>query len=127
MNTTPETKSPGSLDRATIDQLRSLAEQTTPALFAEILSTLRDDVLKYLAAMHMAVTQNNAVALGRSAHALKGAGLNTGALVLAGLSARLESTAGAGSLAEAPALLAQLESEIQRVRADIDLELAGIS
>lgn len=124
MTTTPAPNTSGSLDWTTIGRLRTLAAETMPELFGEILETFRDDAVKYLAAIQDAMAQNDPVTLGRTAHALKGAGLNTGALTLAGLSARIETAAEAGGLAMVPPLLAQLESEIHRVRADIELELA---
>lgn len=85
----------------------------------------RDDAAKYLTAIRQALQENDATALQRSAHALKGASMNTGALALGALGARLESAAEGGDLGGAAPVVTELEAEIQRVNADIALELSA--
>jgi HPt (histidine-containing phosphotransfer) domain-containing protein len=121
----PNTAPRRSLDPEALARLRELSRDVDPGLFNEILTAFRDDLGKYLTAMQFAVAGKNAEALERSAHAMKGASMNTGALALGALSARIEEAAANGGLAVASILLAELAAEIQRVQADIALELSA--
>jgi HPt (histidine-containing phosphotransfer) domain-containing protein len=113
------------LDPETVARIRELSKDVDPALFTEVLTTFRDDLGKYLTAMQFAIAGKNAEALERSAHAMKGASLNTGALALGALSARMEEIAAKGGLTVASILMAELAAEIQRVQEDIRLELSA--
>jgi two-component system sensor histidine kinase/response regulator len=116
---------PKSLDPEVLAGLRELSRDVDPGLFNEILIAFRDDMGKYLTAMQFAIAGKNAHALERSAHAMKGASMNTGAMALGALSARIEEAASQGGLAVAAILLPELATEIQRVQADIALELSA--
>lgn len=61
-------------------------------------------------------------ALGRAAHTLKGSSLNVGAKPLAELCARLEELGKAGDLTGAGDLVAQVQTEWERVTAALDAE-----
>lgn len=115
----------GALDRDAVARLRDLARDVDPAIFAEILTTFRDDAQKYLSAIQQALAANDAGAVERSAHAMKGASMNTGALTLGGLSARMEDAAKARNATVVGALLLEMQAEINRVNADIALELSA--
>jgi PAS domain S-box-containing protein len=130
--TTPQAERPGvpravtpsgALDWAALDRLRTLAQQTTPTLFARVLDAFRTDAAKYLGVLEDAAARNDRVSLQRTAHALKGASLNVGATTMAEVSRRIETMEEAGGLADIAPLLAQLESEFQRVKAEIESEL----
>jgi HPt (histidine-containing phosphotransfer) domain-containing protein len=123
MPTPTAPNSTASLDREVLARLRSLAQDTDPTLYAEILGTYRDDVAKYLSEIRQSLADRNAEALHRHAHAMKGASLNTGAVTLAGICAGVEGAAETGDLNAASALVPVLEQEIHRVQADIALEL----
>ncbi len=115
----------GSLDRATIEKLRTLARATTPGLLAQVLEST--DATTRLAALADAATRNDAVSLRQTAHALRGASLNVGATTMAEVSRRIEVVEEAGDLVGAAVLplLAQLEREFQRIKAEIAAELRG--
>lgn len=115
----------GSLDRTTVERLRTLAQDTDPGLLAEIFGAYLADATRYASEIHKALAEKNAGPLQHNAHALKGASMNTGALTLAGISARVEDAAESGDLAAVQGLLPELDAEIQRVRADIALELSA--
>jgi two-component system, sensor histidine kinase and response regulator len=122
----PDTRpSSASLDAQTLARLRSLAQDTDPTLFAEILGTYSRDVEKYLAALQKALGENDAATIEHNAHALKGASINTGALALAGISGLVEAAAGRAELTALPTLFKELEDEIRRVQNDIGLELSA--
>jgi HPt (histidine-containing phosphotransfer) domain-containing protein len=114
-----------SLDPEVIASLRDLTRDVGPELFTEILATFRDDLSKYVSGIQQGLRQSDACAVKDNAHAMKGASVNTGALALGGISARVEAAAESGDLATVSGLLAELEAEIDRVRADIALELLG--
>jgi HPt (histidine-containing phosphotransfer) domain-containing protein len=106
-------------------RLRELARDIDAGLFTEILTTFRDDVGTYLAAVKRALEENDAAGVKRGAHAMKGASLNTGALRLESLSARMEETAQAADAPIMRSLLPELEAEVKRVQAEIALELSA--
>ena len=121
---TPRAVAPSAaLDRAVLEKLRTLSRATTPALFARVVEAFRTDAAKYLVALEDAAARDDRVSLGRTAHALKGASLNVGATTMAHLSRQLETVEEAGGLTAVPSLLAQLESEFQRVQAELEREL----
>ena len=114
-----------SLDPGALANLRELARDVDPGLFIDILTTFRDDMGKYMAEMQRAIAAGDAVGVKRSAHAIKGASMNTGALSLGGLSAQMEDAA---EVVNGPVILGlwpQLVAEAQRVQADIALELSA--
>jgi len=113
----------GALDRAAIAQLRTLAQQTTPALFSRVLEAFLGDAPRYLIDLHAANTRRDPAGLAQAAHALKGASLNVGARTMAEMSRQLETVKETGDLTETAALLAQLESEFQHVEAELGREL----
>jgi HPt (histidine-containing phosphotransfer) domain-containing protein len=125
MNAPANAPLPVPLDRETIERLRNLAQETDPSLFADILHTFCNDVAQYLEAMRQAISQGDVASLKHTAHAVKGASMNTGALSLANISASMEDAALTGNFAIVPGLLVGLEREFQRVAAGIALELSG--
>ena len=114
---------PAGLDRAALEKLRTLAQATTPALFAQVLEAFRTDAATYLAALQDAAARNDRVSLRRTGHALKGASLNAGATAMAEISRRIETADEAGGGVDVAPLLVQLESEFHAVQAGIAWEL----
>jgi HPt (histidine-containing phosphotransfer) domain-containing protein len=110
---------PAALDPAAIEGLRTLARASTPGLFVQIMEAFRLDAATYLIALRDAAARDDRVGLGRTAHALKGASLNVGATATAEMCRRIEAAKETGGLADITSLLAQLESECQRVKTEI--------
>jgi HPt (histidine-containing phosphotransfer) domain-containing protein len=106
-------------------RLRELARDVDASLFAEILTTFRDDLEKYVTGMQRAFSVSDADGLKREAHAMKGASMNTGAIKLGLLSSRMEEAAAAVDVPLICSLLPELEAEARRVQADIALELSA--
>ncbi len=125
MNKTSPVPLHAPFDPEAIERLRTLARETDPSLFGEILSTFREDVASYLTTLRQALFEQDSKTLEYTAHAMKGASMNTGAMALAGLSAKVEDAAEAGGLSLVPSLLVEMEQEIKRVQADIALELSA--
>jgi len=84
-------------------------------LLAELLGIFAADGAGHLRALHEAMAASDAAALMRTAHTLKGSLLVLGAGTAAALAGELEALGRDGRLEGAPAVLAALEPELQRV------------
>jgi HPt (histidine-containing phosphotransfer) domain-containing protein len=71
------------------------------------------------------VEKNDAGALERTAHTLKGSSSNMGATRMAAVCAELEEAGASGDLGRAPGLLARLEEEFGRVRPALEAEASS--
>jgi HPt (histidine-containing phosphotransfer) domain-containing protein len=92
-----------------------------PAVIDAFLATLTD----LGAAVRTAAGAGEREGLGQTAHRLRGASANIGANPLAAVCAEIETLASQGDLAGVtPALLDQLDLEVERVRAALSSELA---
>ena len=109
------------LNRTILERLRALAQATSPALFAQVVDAFLADASVHVAALQDAAARHERERLGRTAHALRGASLNIGATGMARVTQQLE--AGTGGWEAVPPLLAELEMGLERVRAEIELEL----
>jgi len=79
-------------------------------LIEDFLHTTRDDIT----ALRSAIADNDAAAVAREAHRIKGASGLVGAAALAAVAARIEAACQAGNLATAQAQLHELETEVAR-------------
>lgn len=86
------------------------------AFLSEMIDEYFDDTPKLLAAMRQALQANDAVALRRSAHTLKSNSANFGALTLSTQCKELEELGRTDSLSNAPELVAQIETEYEKVK-----------
>jgi HPt (histidine-containing phosphotransfer) domain-containing protein len=77
-------------------------------LIEDFLNTTHDDIT----ALHRALARNDAAAVAREAHRIKGASGLVGATALASAAARIEATGQSGNLAAAPAELRDLETQV---------------
>jgi two-component system sensor histidine kinase/response regulator len=81
----------------------------------EIIADFLADVPQLIEALKQAVESGDHVGVRRQAHTLKGASANVGAQALRVLSARLEESAAAGSLENAPGLARDLQRSFARL------------
>jgi HPt (histidine-containing phosphotransfer) domain-containing protein len=95
-------------------------------LVGTLIALFLDEAPRRLAALWEAAEREEAHALEREAHTLKGSCANFGARRLAGLCEQLEALGRAHDLASAADALAQLEVEFERVRAALGAELAQV-
>jgi CheY-like chemotaxis protein/HPt (histidine-containing phosphotransfer) domain-containing protein len=116
----PGPELPPALDPQALGRLRDLAGD--PARLGQLLGAYARQGRELVAQLHQTLEARTAQALGRAAHTLKGASLNVGANPLAGLCARLEELGRAGDLAGAGDLVAQVQTEWERVSAALDAE-----
>jgi HPt (histidine-containing phosphotransfer) domain-containing protein len=104
------------LDPVVTQRLRELATATDPSILQEIYETFESSALEYLAALRQAVEAGDAEALRTSAHALKGASANVGAVHLTEAARQLEMLGQTRSLANAGEMLARVQPELVRVQ-----------
>jgi CheY-like chemotaxis protein/HPt (histidine-containing phosphotransfer) domain-containing protein len=103
------------IDRAVLEGLRELQVPGEPDLVAEFIRLFRDETPPLLAALRTGVGQGQADQVKKAAHTLKSTSANLGAHQMAALCAELEQRGRSGALEGTPALLAQLEQELERV------------
>jgi CheY-like chemotaxis protein/HPt (histidine-containing phosphotransfer) domain-containing protein len=103
------------IDRAVLEGLRELQVPGEPDLVAEFIRLFRDETPPLLAALRAGVGQGQADQVKKAAHTLKSSSANLGAHQMAALCAELEQRGRSGALEGTPAVLAQLEQELERV------------
>jgi PAS domain S-box-containing protein len=113
--TTPPPAAPRetSLDRAALDNLRSLDEDGS--VLAEVIQMFLDEAPQQLAALKQAVDDGDGGALGNVAHAMKSACFNVGAMGLGELCRRAERQGKTGSTQGAGDLVAAIEATLARI------------
>jgi len=84
-------------------------------LFAEVAGVFRDDSPKMLDDLKQAIAANDAVAVRRTAHGLKGAAGYVGGTKVAETAVEIERLGAANELAETSRLFADLEREVIRL------------
>jgi PAS domain S-box-containing protein len=104
------------LDAQIIARLERLGADAGEDLVEQLTALFLADADMGVVAMRDALAAQDAAALVRSAHSLRGASANVGANALAGLCVTLEADSACGNLAAGRAQLAALETELGRVR-----------
>ncbi len=107
------------LDRAVIENLLELGGAE---LLSELAEMFFDDMSSALTVLREAMEGNDAPAVERAAHTLKGSSGNMGAKNMAQICAELQDVGAAGDLSRVPALLGRLEGEFGRVRPALEVE-----
>ncbi len=118
---------PAPVDRQVLANLRAeLQMEGEPDVIAELVELFLAGSPKTIGALGAAVAAGNAPGVREAAHRLKGSAASLGAGPLAALCATLEQEARAGSVANAPHLVPDLEAEYARVAAALALELPTV-
>ena len=104
------------IDTTTFAALQALADEDTPTFVLTLVEEFLRDATAYLAAVCCAAEAADATALERTAHTLKSASTNLGALGMAALCQQLQELGHTGTVAGATELLPQLTDEFLRVR-----------
>ena len=113
------------IDQGLIDELRSLGPGSAD-LFSELVQLYLGDLPDQMGAIRAAIEANDANALRREAHRLKGSSQQMGASRLAAFCLELENLGKQGRAAEAMTYFLGAEREAARVRQAIALEKARI-
>jgi len=101
------------MDPAVVDSLRELGGDD---MLADLVELFLEDAEPRLAALGEAVKADDASAVERVAHSLKGSSGNMGAHGMSRLAAELQYIGASGDLSKAPESLRSLEAEFERVR-----------
>jgi two-component system, sensor histidine kinase and response regulator len=107
------------LDDEIFAGLIELAGGPDGALLEDLVATFFEDAPARIAAMRAAVTGGDARGLKAAAHALKGGSISLGATAMGALCQELEGVAATPSLASATNLIGRVETELERVRAEM--------
>jgi len=121
-NGSAQHESETALCKKTLQDLKDLGLDMGPSFFPQLLETFAHDAVAHLAVLREAIAGGDTGHLGREAHALKGASLTIGAQGMADICKQLESLGTAHSVEGAPAALAQLQREFDRVKTEIEQE-----
>jgi HPt (histidine-containing phosphotransfer) domain-containing protein len=103
---------PGTIDRATFDQLRT---SMGGAFVAELIDTFGEDARELMVTLRRARAAGDLDAFRRAAHSLKSTSESLGAKGLAAVARDLEAAARAGSLGGLEGRLQQLEDQYDLV------------
>jgi len=112
-------------DPSYLAKLRKLGDLTGQSLVREVVDSFLADVPRRLERIREALEKADAKDLTFLAHSLKGSSHQIGAVRIATLSAQLEQKCAAAGPAELADLLAELESEIGRVRPLLEQAATG--
>ena len=113
------------LDVKILKDIRSLQQEGAPDLLAAIIRTYMREAPHLLEKLSAAVRQGDAGVIYQTAHSLKSSSANVGALTLAELLRQLEAMAKESSLNQAPAILARISREYERVSTALQFEVSG--
>jgi CheY-like chemotaxis protein/HPt (histidine-containing phosphotransfer) domain-containing protein len=105
--------------RHRLDELRA---EVGGEVLASLVEMFLADAMSRIEKLHRELAEQDAFGVHETAHALKGSCLNLGAVHLARLCSEIEDLGEEGRLAEVPALLAQVDTEYESVRAELEAE-----
>lgn len=113
------------IDQAVLEELRELGGADDPDFLASLIQQFLQDVPQHLESIQQAQEQQDAQALHRAAHALKGSSRNMGARGLADLCMVLEEFGQTGQLREVQPVYDQLRSEYRKVEKMLQEEIGS--
>ena len=105
------------LDEAVLADLRGYQNPGEPDFVTELIGIFGEDLTRNLLQINASLQAGDAQRVGQAAHALKGASGELGAWRMRKICERLELSAAQGSIADAPAMVRELEDEAMQVRA----------
>lgn len=110
---------PSQLDAAALARLRQLDPDGSRGFLTQVLRTYESSMVRHLASLDAARAAGDLKAAGDIAHTLKSSSASVGALAFAEGCAQLERLAKSGDAVALPELLADLQTEGQRVLAAV--------
>ena len=103
-----------------VASLRALAEATEPALFNQMFASFLSDSTERISILRSAANTIDAERLQATAHAMKGASANVGAMNMAEIARQLEILGRTSAVTGAIALIEAMESEFEHVKNEIN-------
>ncbi|TDI89773.1 MAG: Hpt domain-containing protein [Caldithrix sp.] len=112
------------IDPKKIEELKELVDEDDPDFLIELLEDYMDNSEENLKAIRYAIQAKDTVTVVRTAHTLKGASSNIGAVNMTELSDQLEHLGRGKTLEGAVELIDQLEGEFVEVKCELEKETA---
>lgn len=112
------------IDPKKIEELKELVDEDDPDFLIEMLEDYMDNSEENLKAIRYAIQAKDTVTVVRTAHTLKGASSNIGAVNMTELSDQLEHLGRGKTLEGAVELIDQLEGEFVEVKCELEKETA---
>ena len=113
---------PLTIDTKKIEELKELVDEDDPCFLIELLEDYMNDSKENLKAIRYAIQAKDAVTVVKTAHKLKGASSNIGAVNMTALSKRLEHLGREETLNGAVEIIDQLEVEFVEVKSELEKE-----
>ena len=113
---------PLTIDTKKIEELKELVDEDDPGFLIELLEDYMNDSKENLKAIRYAIQAKDTVTVVNTAHTLKGASSNIGAVNMTELSKRLEHLGRKETLEGAVELIDQLEVEFVEVKSELEKE-----
>jgi len=110
------------IDPQKIEELKELVDEDDPDFLIELLEDYMGNSEKNLKAIRYAIQAKDTVTVVRTAHTLKGASSNIGAVNMTDLSEQLEHLGRDNTLEGAVELIEQLEGEFVEVKSELKKE-----
>ncbi len=105
-----------------LDAFRNTMGANASAFLAQLIDIYLEETPLLLQAISTAVTQQDAAAMQKAAHTLKSSSASLGAMTLSKLCEQIESMGHSGTTAGVGEIVAQIESEYERVKAALQIE-----
>ncbi len=113
------------IDPQKIEELKELVDEDDPGFLIELIEDYMDNSEENLKAIRYAIQAKDTVTVGRTAHTLKGASSNIGAVNMTELSKQLEHLGREETLEGAVDLIDRLDVEFVEVKSELEKELCG--
>ncbi len=110
------------IDPGKIEELKTLVDEDEPDFFIELLEDYMNNSQETLKAIRYAIQAKDTVTVVKTAHILKGASSNIGAVNMTELSKQLEHLGREEILEGAVELIDQLEVEFVEVKSELEKE-----
>ncbi len=113
------------IDPQKIEELKELVDEDDPGFLIELIEDYMDNSEENLKAIRYAIQAKDTVTVVRTAHTLKGASSNIGAVNMTELSKQLEHLGREEILEGALELIDRLDVEFVEVKSELEKELCG--
>jgi HPt (histidine-containing phosphotransfer) domain-containing protein len=113
------------IDPKKIEELKELVDKDDPDFLIELIEDYMDNSEENLKAIRYAIQAKDTVTVVRTAHTLKGASSNIGAVNMTELSKQLEHLGSEETLEGAVELIDRLDVEFVEVKSELEKELCG--
>ena len=112
------------IDPGKIEELKELVDEDDPDFLIELLEDYLNDSEENLKAIRYAIQAKDTVTVVKTAHSLKGASSNVGAVNMTELSKQLEHLGREETLEGAVELIDRLDGELVEVKIELEKETA---